>query len=248
MATPDTVILLPKRTRPCTHDGARVSCENCSVRLNSVCAALDDNEIAALERIAQPVCFAAKETLFLEGEDAEAAYTVTRGAILLYRIFDDGRRQVVGFQLPGDFIAIDADKHHGYSADAITPVTLCRFPRKEFTALLAKKPNLLQRLYDTAEKELSEARDHLMALGQRSAREKLAWFLVHLRRRSARLDAASDTVALPMSRQEIADYLGLTIETVSRTLTALARDKVIAIVPNGVKVTDVKKIERLAAA
>ena len=248
MAASHSVADFPAHRRVCAHGRASVDCAHCAVRQVSVCAALDNEEIAALEAIAQPACFAAKETLFLEGEQADAAYNLTDGVLRLYRIFDDGRRQVVGFLLPGDFVAIGPGGQHGFSADAVTPVTLCRFPRKAFAALLDAKPTLLHRLYDGAEHDLERARDHMMALGQRSAREKIAWFLVHLRRRFARLDPVSDTVPIPMSRQDIADYLGLTIETVSRTLSGLARDKAIAILPNGVRVTDSRKIERLAAA
>jgi CRP/FNR family transcriptional regulator len=89
----------------------------------------------------------------------------------------------------------------------------------------------------------------MMALGQRSAQEKIAWFLIHLRNRWARSRSTpNDEVPIPMSRQDIADYLGLTIETVSRTLSKLARDGVISILPHGVRISDAKKIERLAAA
>jgi CRP/FNR family transcriptional regulator, anaerobic regulatory protein len=248
MADPGSVIAFPPPSRPCAHDGAGTDCEHCKVRLVSICAALAHDELAALESIAQPVCFAARETLFLEGDAANAAYTVTSGTLRLYRIFHNCRRQIVGFLLPGDFIAIGVDGKYRYCADAISAVTLCRFGKREFTALVDDKPNLLYRLYDTAEQELESAREHIMALGQRSARERVAWFLIHLRDRCARVDPASDTVPIPMSRQDIADYLGLTIETISRTLSKLARDKAIEILPNGVKVTDVARIERLAAA
>jgi CRP/FNR family transcriptional regulator len=247
MAGPSSVIPFTPRSKPCAHHGGRIDCEHCRVRAIAVCAALDSDELTALERITQPVCYAAKETLFIEGDTVDAAYSVTSGALRVYRIFHDGRRQIVGFLLPGDFIGI-GNGVHDFSADSITPVTLCRFGKKEFSILVDNMPSLLHRLYDTVEHGLADCREHLMALGQRSARERIAWFLVHLRNRWARIDPAADIVPIPMSRQDIADFLGLTIETVSRTLSKLARDKAIEILPNGVRVTDAKRIEQLAAA
>lgn len=248
MPQPTPIIPFPVRARPCTHARAGLDCEHCNVRLVAVCAALKTEELESLEAIAHTLCFEPKETLFLENDLSDAAYTVTRGAIRLYRIFLDGRRQVIGFLLPGDFISIDASGRHPFAADAIASVSLCRYPKKEFAVLLDKKPHLLKQLYLTAAHELIDARDHMMALGQRSAQEKIAWFLIHLRNRWSRSQPLSDEVALPMSRQDIADYLGLTIETVSRTLSKLARDGSITILPHGIRLTDAKKIERLAAA
>jgi CRP/FNR family transcriptional regulator len=223
-------------------------CEHCRVRFLSVCSALEGDELAELEAIAQPVHFAAKETVFVEGEDADALYTVTCGTLRLYRLFDDGRRQIVGFALPGDFLGLDLAPEHTFSADAVEAVSACRFSRRRFTALTARKPHLLHRLHDATARELSMAQDQMMALGRRSAEEKLAWFLIHLRERHARVAERSATIALPMSRLDIADFLGLTIETVSRTLTRLARDKSVTILPDGVRLTDPRRLERLAAA
>lgn len=243
-----TVISAPARSRACAHDQTGIDCEHCDVRLIAVCSALRNDELASLGRIAHTLCYASKETLFLENDPADSAYTLTRGALRLYRVFADGRRQVIGFLLPGDFIGIEDNGTRRFCADAITDVTLCHYPKRDFARLLDEKPHLLLQLYRTATHDLIEARDHMMALGQRSAREKVAWFLVHLRSRFARGAAASDHIEVPMSRQDIADYLGLTIETVSRTLTLLAREGSIAILPHGISLKDARKIERLAAA
>ncbi len=223
------------------------------MRLVSVCAAFEPDDLDALQAMALPVCVAAKDTLFSENDNSDAAYTVTEGMLRLYRIFADGRRQVLSFLLPGDFIAADATGHHGFSADAITPVTLCRFPNATFASVVEKRPHVLQRLYETSALELIKAREHMMALGQRTAQEKVAWFLIALRKRQAGTAASSNTpplpkiVSLPMSRQDIADYLGLTIETVSRTLPGFSRDGVITILPHGVELLNHRQIECLAA-
>ena len=227
---------------------ATTDCEHCRVRFLSVCAALDRDELAELEAIAQSIHFDAKETIFLEGEDARALYNVTCGTLRLYRLFDDGRRQIIGFALPGDFLGLDLASPHAFSADAIDAVSACRFSRTSFTALTERKPHLLRRLHSATTRELSAAQDQVMALGRRSAEEKVAWFLIHLRERYARVGDRTTMIALPMSRLDIADFLGLTIETVSRTLTRLARDESIAIDPGGIRLVDVRRIEQLAAA
>lgn len=231
----------------CSHAHSGGNCEDCKIRLVSVCAAFEREDLEALQAMAQPVHFGARETLFLENDDSDAAFTVTDGVIRLYRIFADGRRQVLEFLLPGDFISIEGGGHHGFSADAITDVALCRFPKNQFATVVDHRPHVLQRLYETSARELIDSRDHMMALGQRSASEKVAWFLIHLRNRWMRMALASNTIPVPMSRQDIADYLGLTIETVSRTLSNFARERKIAIVPHGIELLDVKKMERLAA-
>ncbi len=228
--------------------GAATDCAHCRVRFLSICSALEGDELAELEAIAHPVHFDARETVFVEGEDALAAYTITCGTLRLYRLFDDGRRQIVGFALPGDFLGLDLAPHHAYSADVIEPVSACRFTRASFAALVERKPHLLRRLHDAATHELSVAQDQLMALGRRSAEEKLAWFLIHLRARRSRVADRSDIIALPMSRLDIADFLGLTIETVSRTLTRLARQNSLEIVADGIRLIDPRRIEQLAAA
>src|SRR5262249_35150630 len=136
----------------------------------------------------------------------------------------------------------------GFSADAIEPVTVCQFNRAAFACFSELKPNLLRRLNELTARELNQARDHMVLLGRRSADEKVATFLGGWRERLSRFGEGSATVPLSMSRQDIADYLGLTIETVSRTLTKLDRVGVIAIVPGGVRLLDSARAEALAAA
>ena len=219
-------------------------CEHCRIRLRAICSALDFGELAELEAIAQAVHFDKKETIFLEGEEAHATYTITSGTVRLYRLFADGRRQILGFMLPGDFLGLDLVAHHAFSADAVEPVSACRFARKSFTALTACKPHLLRRLHAATARELNLAQDQMTALGRRGAEEKLAWFFIHLRERG---NPAASVVRLPMSRLDIADFLGLTIETVSRTLSKFARQNALAITSDGVRLIDSSRIQSLAA-
>jgi CRP/FNR family transcriptional regulator len=166
----------------------------------------------------------------------------------LYKLLPDGRRQIVGFSLPGDFLGLAASARHSLSADAIGPVTVCRFSKAPFARFIEDKAHLLRRINELAVRELSQAQDHMVLLGRRSAEEKVATFLIGWRDRLVQLNGSSATVVLPMSRQDIADYLGLTIETVSRTFTKLERDRVIGIMPGSVCLLDPARAEAMAAA
>jgi len=223
-------------------------CIDCSVRQFSLCAALDRAELRELEHLGRHVHFASCETVFAQEELTTSFYNLLEGVMRLYKLLPDGRRQIVGFALPGDFLGMTASARHSFSADAIGPVTICRFSRAAFARFIQDKSHLLRRINELAVRELSQAQDHMVLLGRRSAEEKVATFLLGWRDRLGRLGGAAKTVPLPMSRQDIADYLGLTIETVSRTFTKLERDGVIEILPGRISLLDPARAEALAAA
>jgi len=225
-----------------------VDCLHCNLRSLSICGALDERELRELTRLSQRVSLISKAPLFSEGERAEAFYNVSEGTVRLSKLLHDGRRQIVGFAIPGDFIGVAPDDCYGFSADAIETVVACRLMRQPFARFVESQPLMLQRINDFARREIALAHDHMVSLGRRSAEEKIAAFLIGWRNRLHKIGREGKTVDLPMSRQDIADYLGLTIETVSRTLTKLERDGVIIIVPRGVRMMDVARAEALAAA
>jgi CRP/FNR family transcriptional regulator, anaerobic regulatory protein len=224
------------------------SCSDCVVRRFGVCAALDETEIDEFEHISRHVRFATCETIFAQEDVTASFYNVLGGVLRLYKLLPDGRRQIVGFALPGDFLGMTTAGRHGFSADAIGPVRICQFSKASFARFAQDRANLLRRINELAVRELNQARDHMVLLGRRSAEEKVATFLVGWRDRLLPLRGPSEMVPLPMSRQDIADYLGLTIETVSRTFTKLEREGVIEIVPGGVCLLDAARAEALAAA
>jgi CRP/FNR family transcriptional regulator len=233
---------------PVTVDPVQQSCSDCTVRRLSVCALLDTDEIRQIELLTRHVRFAPCETVYAQEDIATSFYSVLEGVLRLYKLLPDGRRQIVGFALTGDFLGLSTAGQHGFSADAVNAVTVCQFNRAAFARFSEQKPNLLRRLNELTAFELNQARDHMVLLGRRSAEEKLATFLVGWRDRLARIGELSAIVSLPMSRQDIADFLGLTIETVSRTFTKLERAGVIGIVPGGVRLLDAARAEALAAA
>jgi CRP/FNR family transcriptional regulator len=223
-------------------------CADCAVRGSSVCAALDNAELRELEHLSSHLHFASCETVFAQEEMTTSFYNLLEGVMRLYKLLPDGRRQIVGFALPGDFLGLTASPCHSFSADAIGPVAVCRFSRTSFSRYIEDKPHLLRRINELTIRELSQAQDHMVLLGRRSAEEKVATFLIAWRDRLAELKGLSKTVPLPMSRLDIADFLGLTIETVSRTFTKLDREGVIEIMPGSVCLLDPARAEALAAA
>jgi len=229
-------------------NGRGNGCEDCKVRLFSVCGALEPAELDELDRISQVRHFPARTMLFDQGALAGSVFNVTEGMVRLYKSLPDGRRQIVGFALPGDFLGLALQDRYGVAAEAVTQVRVCRFARSAFSSFVDGKPHLLRRLHEFAGHELSLAQDQMLLLGRRSADEKVAAFLLNLQARYGRIGATSVMLPLPMSRQDIADYLGLTIETVSRTFTKFARDKLVVIVPDGVRLLARDRLDRLAAA
>lgn len=229
-------------------DPSGQACADCAVRQFSLCASLDNVELREFEQLSRRVQLSSGETVFTQEDATTFFYNVLDGVMRVYKLLPDGRRQIVGFALPGDFVGMTTEERHGFSADAIGPVTVCQFAKVPFARFAEDKPNLLRRMHDLTVQELNQARDHMVLLGRRSAEEKVATFLVGWRNRLADLMGMSDMVQLPMSRQDIADYLGLTIETVSRTFTKLEREGIIEIVPGGINVRDLARAQALAAA
>jgi CRP/FNR family transcriptional regulator len=240
--------LAREATGACPNARLNAHCIKCSVRKLSVCDALASDEWDALERILHTRCFAKHAHMTREGEASTAVYNITSGVARLYRLLPDGRRQIVGFALPGDFLGLALAEKNAFSADALTEVTACQFDRREFSDLLDEKPHLLRRLHDIAGHELGLAQDQMIILGRRTAEEKVAAFLVGLRDRWARVSGAEVNLPLPMTRQDIADFLGLTIETVSRMFSKFARAKLIVITPDGVRLLDRDGLGKLAEA
>jgi CRP/FNR family nitrogen fixation transcriptional regulator len=160
--------------------------------------------------------FGRNEEVYGESEPAEFIYKVISGAVRTYKILNDGRRQISAFHLPGDVFGLEAGEEHAFSAEAVCQSTVLVIKRSAVTALAEKDPAVSRQLWNLTACELQKMQDHVMLL-IKSAQERVVSFLLQMARRMP----ATNEFELPMSRQDIADYLGLTIETVSRTLTQL---------------------------
>ena len=165
-------------------------CSDCAVRGFAVCASLDPAELREFEHLGRRVHFAAGETVFSEEDITTSFYNLLEGVMRLYKLLPDGRRQIVGFALPGDFLGMNLSGRHNFSADAIGAVTVCQFAKVPFGRFMEERPHLLRRINELAVRELSQARDHMVLLGRRAADEKLASFLIAWRRRLVSLKGA----------------------------------------------------------
>ncbi len=166
--------------------------------------------------------------LYFEGDEVEWLYQVTSGVLRLTRLLADGRRQVIAFGYPGDIVGFPADHLHHTDCEALTEVRLQPFRRAHLESGEGD-PKLHCALLQAALREISAMQDHFMMLGRKSATEKLASFLCVLARRVGEDLGVYRQINLPMSRSDIADFLGLTTETVSRTFTQLRKSQIIAI-------------------
>jgi CRP/FNR family transcriptional regulator len=203
--------------------------------------------MAEFERIGREARFPARATVFMEGAPADAVYNVTSGLMRLFRLLPGGQRQIVGFALPGDFIGLPPEDRYGFSADAAVRTIACRFPRESFAAFAETHDDFFRRVHESAARALAHAHDQMMLLGPRRAEVKVAAYLLTMRRRWSDTRGTGALVPLPMGRHDIGDYLGLSIATVSRTLTRFERQRLILIVPQGVRILDLRRLDQLAA-
>ena len=171
-----------------------------------------------------PMRFARNTEIYGEDEPAEYLYQVISGAVRTYRMLDDGRRQIGAFYLPGDIFGVEAGEAHLSSAEAISDAQVLVVKRSAVMARAEHEKDLAKQLWTLTVRELQRMQEHSMVL-IKSAEERLAGFLLEMAGRNS----AAQSIELPMSRQDIADYLGLTIETVSRTFTQLAQSGTIVL-------------------
>jgi CRP/FNR family nitrogen fixation transcriptional regulator len=176
------------------------------------------------------IVLAKGEELFAEGDEAEFFYQVVSGAIRSYKLLSDGRRQIDAFHLRGDIFGLEAGSNHRFSAEAVGGATVIAYRRSRLGALIEDDAAFRDRIMTATLRSLERAQDHMLLLGRKTAQEKMATFLLDMAERLSRDDEHFD---LPMQRSDIADHLGLTIETVSRTLTQFARSGLIRLLPAG---------------
>lgn len=195
----------------------------------------------SVAQMGAPMLYARNTEIYGEGEDAEYVYQVVSGAVRTYKILSDGRRQIGAFYLPGDVFGLEIGDEHELSAEAICNCTISVIKRASLASLAGRDHGVAHALWILTARELQRAQKHVLLL-VRTAQERVASFLLEMADRTA----AVASIELPMSRQDIADYLGLTIETVSRTLTLLEGQAAIAL-PSArrIQLTNVRELRRL---
>lgn len=229
-------------------------CEHCSIRHQAVCGAMNDAEIESLNAIAHRRKYTAGQIIVSDQEPADFFANVLSGTIKLTKTLPDGRQQIVGLLFPPDFLGRAYSRSNPYFAEAATDVELCCFSHQSFERVIGEHPDLQHRLFERTLDELDAARDWMLLLGRKTAEEKLASFLVLLAKRSllTRCDRGAGATRsavfdLPLTRADIADFLGLTIETVSRQLTKLKAQGAIRLTGNRtVEVPDSVLLQHIA--
>jgi CRP/FNR family nitrogen fixation transcriptional regulator len=185
--------------------------------------------LADLKAVGTICRFTRNETIFAEGDDANYAYKIVSGAVRLLKLMPDGRRHIAGFPLLGDLFGMEWGEKHALTAEAVSDVVAIRCARTHLDRLGEERADIRHQLMARLQRDLHAAQIHLVSLGCQSAKERVVSFLLLLAERAGTKDG--EAVPLPMGRQDIADYLGLTIETVCRTLSDLKAAKLITI-PN----------------
>jgi CRP/FNR family transcriptional regulator len=212
-----------------------LQCDHCAIRHRAICSALSRDDLARIDQIARQKTYQAGETIFVEGDEVDYFGNVLSGVVKLGKSLPDGRQQIVGLQFASDFVGRAFKGKATYDAEAATEVELCIFPRKPFEALLNDFHDLEHLLFANTLDELDAARDWMLLVARQSAREKVAWFLLMIARRIPNIgcgdheDADAIRFDLPLSRADMAGFLGLTIETVSRRISRLRADGLIEV-------------------
>ncbi len=205
------------------------------------------SELDAFTSIGSLVTYAPKESLFWEGDQADFQYRVVRGTVCLYKLLPDGRRQVARFCHAGDLIGLSARATYQYTADALSDVTAQRIRRTDLDAHMEDNPVLRRGVLASISEELNAAQNQLLLLGRKSASERVASFLVAMTEQAVRQGGDGHSVSLPMTRVDIADYLGLTHETVCRVFSQLKAQGVVRFSdPNEVEICDAAALADLA--
>ena len=207
-------------------------CNSCPIRHRAVCARCESDELARLEQMKYYRSFQAGQTVIWSGDRMDFVASVVSGIATLTQTMEDGRRQMVGLLLPSDFVGRPGRSTAAYDVTATTDLVMCCFRKKPFEELIQSTPHISQRLLEMTLDELDAAREWMLLLGRKTAREKIASLLAIIARRDVSLNPRAKgpiVFDLPLTREEMADYLGLTLETVSRQVSALRRDGVISL-------------------
>lgn len=227
-------LISPRKLAQRSPNDLHERCTDCAIRHRAVCTYCGPAELEQLDAFKFYRSYFPGQEIVAAGEETEFLGSVVEGVVSLSKMTPDGRRQTVGLMFSSDFIGRPMRLAAPFDAVALTPVRLCLFSRSRFTQFLNGSPALEKRLLEITLDELDAAHDWLLLLGRKNARERIATFLCIVARRAAALENQQPddglTFELPLTREAVADYLGLTLETVSRQITALRKAGVIDLI------------------
>jgi CRP/FNR family transcriptional regulator, anaerobic regulatory protein len=241
--------LLDRNERKDIHNSdVPLLCRSCEARHKGICGALSPTQLVELSKHTLKHNYEADKHLAADGEKLERYSNILKGVVKLSKLTADGRQQIVGLQFAPDFLGRPFSKESGVEIDSATDVRVCSFPRAVLEKLMKESPELEHRLHQQTLKELDEARNWMLTLGRKSAAEKVASFLYYIAIHidpDAIENPGGLQFEIPLSRSDIADFLGLTIETISRHFTKLRQLGVINLVHN--RFVEVPNLKRLQA-
>jgi CRP/FNR family transcriptional regulator len=234
--------------KACTHD-YQVNCGNC--RLNSICLplALESDDIAQLDSIIQRSKPLQKsQFLYREGDDFQSVFAVRSGALKAYRTTDDGKEQITGFYFPGEILGMDgiSKNTHASSARALETAAVCEIPFNSLEKLSALMPSLQRHFFKLMSREITEDQLLITLLSKNSAEERIASLMLSISNRNARRKLSSTKFRLPMSRVDIGNYLGLTVETVSRVFSRLQKLELLEVDNKEIQILDIDGVRHLS--
>ncbi len=237
-----------KREEPCSQH-YQVNCSSC--RLNSICLplALESDDIDQLDRIVQRSKPLQKnQHLYREGDDFQSVYAVRSGTLKAYRTTDDGREQVTGFFFPGEILGMDGigNNTHASSAKALETAAICEIPFSSLEKLSIVIPNLQRHFFQLMSREITADQQLITLLSKNSADERVASLMLSISSRNARRRLSATQFRLPMSRVDIGNYLGLTVETVSRVFSRMQKMDVLRVDNKEIEILDLDTLESMA--
>jgi len=234
--------------KPCAHD-YQANCGNC--RLNSICLplALESDDVQQLDDIIQRSKPLQKnQHLYREGDGFQSVYAVRSGTLKAYKTTDDGREQVTGFYFPGEILGMDgiSNNTHASSAKALETAAICEIPFTSLEKLSALMPNLQRHFFQLMSHEITEDQQLITLLSKNSADERVAALMLSISTRNARRKLSPTHFRLPMSRVDIGNYLGLTVETVSRVFSRMQKMELLRVDNKEIEILDVSGLRKMA--
>lgn len=226
----------------------KAACKDCSLRELCLPLGLSENDLQSLDKIINRRRRLKKgEHLYRMGDSMQSLYAIKSGSLKTVELMADGRSQVTGFHLPGELLGIDAisSSIHPCSAEALETADLCEMPLVKVEALAREIPGLQHQLFRLMSGQIRQDETLMLMLGKMTAEERLASFLVNLQRRLSRLGVAGDHIRLSMSRQDMGDYLGLALETVSRLFSRFQDEGYLSVQGRHLQLLNIQALTRL---
>ncbi|MGA0805231.1 MAG: fumarate/nitrate reduction transcriptional regulator Fnr [Pseudohongiellaceae bacterium] len=238
----------PATPNACTHGFIKASCFDCNLKSLCLPIAMDVRDLEKLDKIIQrtrPI--QSGEHLYRSGDPFKSLYAVRSGSIKTYLIDDEGVEQVTGFYLPGEVLGFDGiGTHiHGCNVVALETSSVCEMPFDRLEELTLAIPGLQHHFFQLMGKQIDSDHQMMLTLSKKNAEGRIATLLISLSRRYSRRNLSPNAMRLPMSRMDIGNFLGLTIETVSRTFSRLAKDAVISVDGREVVIKDHHRLQEL---